>query len=160
MFSAVLAVLRRPLRPLLILRQVPSCTNLRYVFITVRLVGAGRLPQRSAHRLRTSQALFTLAYSKQIQTLWFFVKRGIFILAKERRDRPRFFLAHYNLIPQGHECLSKQSKQPYTLMHSQNSYNKNTSTYDKLVAVVKISLIGRFCQFTYFETQISRLKLY
>jgi hypothetical protein len=44
------------------------------------LTRAGKLPQRPAQRRIISQALiFTLAYSKQIQTVWSFVKRSIFI---------------------------------------------------------------------------------
>ena len=55
-------------------------------FHNCSLTRAGKLPQRPAQRRITSQALFTLAYSKQIQTVWSFVKRGVFI-----KNTPRFF---------------------------------------------------------------------
>jgi hypothetical protein len=55
-------------------------------FHNCSLIRAGKLPQRPAQRRITSQALFTLVYSKQIQTVWSFVKRSIFI-----KNMPRFF---------------------------------------------------------------------
>ena len=36
--------------------------------------------------IRTSQKSFTLAYSKQIQTLWSFNKRGIVLPTRKQRD--------------------------------------------------------------------------
>ena len=47
-------------------------------FHNCSLTRAGKLPQRPAQRRITSQALFNLAYSKQIQTAWSFVKRSFF----------------------------------------------------------------------------------
>jgi hypothetical protein len=56
-------------------------------FHNCSLTRAGKLPQRPAQRRIISQALiFTLAYSKQIQTAWSFAKRSIFI-----KNTPRFF---------------------------------------------------------------------
>jgi hypothetical protein len=79
----------RPLFPSLRLWQVSSRTNVRKTkrFHTCSLTRAGKLPQRPAQRRITSQALqFNLACSKQIQTVWSFVKRSIFI-----KNTPRFF---------------------------------------------------------------------
>ena len=56
-FSGVLAVLGRPLRPLFKSWHVASRKNFRYVELIVRLVGVGILPQRPGHRLLTSTVL-------------------------------------------------------------------------------------------------------
>ena len=58
----------------------------KHQFHNCSLIRARKLPQRRPQRRITSQALFTLAYSKQIQTVWSFVKRSIFI-----KNTPRFF---------------------------------------------------------------------
>jgi hypothetical protein len=68
----------------------------------------------------TSRALFTLAYSKHIETLWSSVKRGVFI-----KNASRFFLGTSEFDSSGslHEYLEQifQSKSLHNLIfiHSQ-----------------------------------------
>ena len=85
----------------------PSTTTSLVEIMTSPLVHkfAITVRYRSAHRLRTSQALFTLAYSKQIQTLCSFYKRAIIIPTREQRDKSCFFPARWNLILEGHWML-------------------------------------------------------
>ena len=54
-------------------------------FHNCSLTRARKLPQRPAQRRITSQALFTLAYSKQIQTVWYY--KLIFMHFKELFQR-------------------------------------------------------------------------